>query len=76
MGAADFFNGGTGVKVGIGTPNPQTKLDVAGGDVYISSGGSGLILKTAGGFACYRLTVGGQGQSSTASITCPGSSGQ
>jgi hypothetical protein len=76
LGASDNFNGGTSVKVGIGTPHPQTKLDVASGDVYISGPGSGLILRTTGGgLSCAKLNVSPSGQISATLMNCPGSSG-
>jgi len=75
LGAADGYNGGTSVKVGIGTPQPSTRLEVAGGDLYVSSGNRSLILRTTGGFNCAKLAVNDQGQISATIITCPGSTG-
>jgi len=58
-------------KVGIGDPTPDALLEVAGGDIGISTQGNGLILKATDGATCYRVTVNNAGVLATASVTCP-----
>lgn len=60
-----------GGNVGIGTPNPNAKLQVTGGDAYVTTQGSGIILRATDGANCYRLTVNNAGTVSTALVTCP-----
>ncbi len=43
-------------NVGIGTVEPETKLQVTDGDIYLETIGSGVIIKDADG-NCYRITV-------------------
>jgi parallel beta-helix repeat protein len=57
-------------NVGIGTTAPGAKLQVTGGDVYVTTIGTGLILKSPNG-SCFRLTVSDSGALSTAAVTCP-----
>ncbi len=56
-------------KVGIGTDQPVSKLDVKGGDVNIEDIGSGVIMKSPDG-NCWRLTVSNTGQPVFTSIQC------
>ncbi len=58
-------------KVGIGTENPNAKLQVSGGDAAISSQGSGMILRATDGPNCYRVTVNNAGALAAALVTCP-----
>ncbi len=41
---------------GIGTPNPQERLQVENGDIYLSDVNSGVIMKSPNG-TCFRMTV-------------------
>jgi hypothetical protein len=74
---ARFFRAGTGdimtVKTngnfGIGTANPNTKLQIAGGSVYIANPNS-LIITSPNG-ACWFITVSNAGALSTISVACP-----
>lgn len=56
-------------NVGIGTNNPNTKLQVQGGSVYIANPNS-LIITSPNG-ACWFITVNNAGALSTISVTCP-----
>ena len=59
-------------NVGIGTAAPNAKLQVAGGDVAVSTQGKGLILKAVDGPNCYRVTVNNAGVlQPPALVTCP-----
>jgi hypothetical protein len=57
--------------VGIGTTLPKSRLDVNGGNVYVSSAGDGVILKSPNGVACAVLTINDTGSLIVAPITCP-----
>ena len=56
--------------VGIGTENPNTKLHVTNGDVFIEDIDKGVIMKSPDG-NCWRMTVDNSGNIKTESITCP-----
>jgi len=75
LGGVNGINGGKSVNVGIGTAQPATRLEVGGGDIYLSSAGTGIILKTVQGFNCVRLSVSSSFQLSVQSVNCPGNSG-
>lgn len=64
-----YFNGqNVGISTGV-TP-PSSRLQVAGGDVYVSDAGAGVILKSAGG-NCYRLGITNGGSATTTALACP-----
>ena len=58
------------LKVGISTTTPKAKLEVALGDVYVSSAATGMILKAPNG-TCWRVTVGNAGTLTSTSVVCP-----
>lgn len=58
-------------NVGINASNPQSRLQVAGGDVYVENIGSGVIMKSPNG-ACWRITVDNDGNLVRTRIACPG----
>jgi len=60
----------SGGSVGVGTAAPKSKLEVAGGDVYLSNSANGVILKSPNG-QCWRVTVGNTGTLTSTAITCP-----
>ncbi|MFD1315890.1 hypothetical protein [Namhaeicola litoreus] len=57
-------------KIGIGTIDPKSQLQVTGGDVYIENVNSGVIMKSPDG-NCWRMTVDNSGNPVFTSITCP-----
>ncbi len=61
---------GNGAKVGIGTSAPKRKLHVAG-DVFISSDGHGLVLKSPNGLTCAIITIDNAGALLTSVVACP-----
>ena len=59
-------------NVGIGDKTtPGAKLDVFGGDVYVSSAGNGIIFKSPDGSICKKLTIDNSGNPVWTTITCP-----
>jgi hypothetical protein len=62
---------GNGAKVGIGTSTPAEPLHVASGDVYVSTAGSGVIVKSPDGNTCARIGINNSGVLSAAPVTCP-----
>ncbi len=63
----------SGQNFGLGTSTPNSKLEVASGDVYISDINKGVIMKSPNG-SCWRGTVNNSGQLSFQETTCPESS--
>jgi len=73
LGSVNGTNGATSEpNVGIGTTTPQTKLQVANGDVYISLAGRGLILKSYTNLSCTLVRVDDSHQLFLSSVACPG----
>lgn len=62
-------NGNVGVGNFVSSP-PKARLDVKGGDVYISDITKGIILKSPNG-QCWRVTIDNTGNLIRTSITCP-----
>lgn len=69
-------NGSRNVYVGYPSPVafqaalPNARLNVANGDIYISSLGSGVIMKSPDG-NCHKVTVSSTGTLGTTGVTCP-----
>ncbi len=57
-------------NVGISEEDPQSKLHVVGGDIYVEGSANGVILTGASG-GCYRLSVDASGNVVATAITCP-----
>ncbi|HKH46652.1 MAG TPA: NosD domain-containing protein [Thermoanaerobaculia bacterium] len=57
-------------KVGVGTSVPGAKLQVASGDLYVSTVGNGVILRSPNG-SCFRMTVSNAGTLGAAAVACP-----
>lgn len=63
-----YFNG-QNVGISTGATPPSSRLQVAGGDVYVSDAGAGVILKSINGI-CTKVTVTDGGSLVTATSTC------
>lgn len=59
-----------GGNLGIGNNDPNSKLHVTGGDIYIENINSGVIMKAPNG-SCYRMTVSNAGTAVFTAIPCP-----
>ena len=57
-------------NIGIGTNQPEAKLEVTNGDVYVTDTNKGIILTAPDG-SCYRVTVANDGNLVSTLITCP-----
>ncbi len=66
-----LFNQG---NIGIGTPEPCSKLQVTDGDIFIEDINSGIIMKSPDG-NCWRISIDNNGNFVSTSITCPCNSG-
>jgi hypothetical protein len=64
-----YFNAGD--NVGIGTSAPVDKLQVSGGNVYLSSPAAGVILRSPDGSVCRKLAIANDGGLSTSPVSCP-----
>ena len=51
--------------------NDAARLQVAGGDVAVSTQVSGVLLRATDGASCFRVTVNNAGALSTAVVACP-----
>lgn len=57
--------------VGIGNlPTPNSRLEIADGDVYVNNSDYGIILKSPNG-NCWRVTIDNNGDFDRTNITCP-----
>jgi hypothetical protein len=63
-------NGNAYIGYYSGSAMPTAKLNIAGGDVYMSNIGSGAIMKSPNG-ACWRVKITNAGALTTESLTCP-----
>ncbi len=52
-------------------PAAGAKLDVYDGDIYVSSAGRGIILKSPDGSVCKKLTIDNSGNPVWTTVTCP-----
>lgn len=57
-------------KIGIGTANPKSQVQVKGGDIYLEDVNAGVIMKSPNG-NCWKLTVDNSGNPVFTTITCP-----
>ncbi len=57
-------------KIGIGTADPKSQLQVKGGDIYLEDVNAGVIMKSPNG-NCWKLTVDNSGNPVFTTITCP-----
>ena len=72
LGSIAGLNGaGATVNVGIGVSSPNSRLDVRGGNIYLGTGGQGIILKSPSGLVCRLLTIDNIGTVITTSLECP-----
>jgi prepilin-type N-terminal cleavage/methylation domain-containing protein len=69
--AGDLVTINNNGNVGIGTMGPNSKLQVTGGDVYVSTQGNGIILRDTDGTGCHRITVNSAGTITATAVTCP-----
>lgn len=61
----------SGGNIGIGATNPNAKLQVEGGNIYTSTAGNGLILKSPDGNTCQKVTIpNGGGNLVFTTVTC------
>jgi hypothetical protein len=63
--------GGNAVNVGIGTESPAARLQVVDGDVYASTAGKGVVVKSPDGTKCARIGIDDTGALSVTALTCP-----
>lgn len=60
----------SGSNVGIGIIAPTQALQVAGGNLYVSGPGNGLIMKAPNGVSCYMVTITNGGSLTSTSTPC------
>ena len=58
-------------NVGIGTTSPGAKLQVTGGNIYTSTAGNGLVVKSPDGNTCKTIGIDNAGAILLSAITCP-----
>jgi len=63
------YTSNSGVS-GSSEENPNSRLQIANGDVYLSDPESGVILKSPNG-QCWRLTVNNNGNFLSSPVECP-----
>jgi hypothetical protein len=71
LGAVPGSNGGSAVKVGIGTAAPSSKLEVADGDIFVSTPGRGVVLRVGNTGFCAVIVINSSGQLGTTPTPCP-----
>jgi hypothetical protein len=72
LGSINGVNGANAtVKVGIGTTEPQARLQVNQGDIYVGSPGQGIILKSPNGATCRKMTINNAGNPVSTAVPCP-----
>ena len=57
-------------RIGIGTSNPASQLQIADGDVYIEDINAGVIMKSPNG-QCWRVQINNNGEMVPTMVTCP-----
>lgn len=57
-------------NIGVGTDNPQARLQVEDGDIYLEEIGRGVIMKSPNG-NCWRVTIDNDGNFVKTVISCP-----
>ena len=58
-------------SVGIGTPAPKARLDVANGNILVSAPGQGIILKSPSGTTCKLISINDAGAMVLTTVACP-----
>jgi len=70
-GADENYGAYIGGKVGIGTEYPKAQLQVENGDVYASTAGQGLIVRSPDGTKCARIGIDNAGTLAVVALACP-----
>jgi len=70
-GADENYGAYIGGKVGIGTEYPKAQLQVENGDVYASTAGQGLIVRSPDGTKCARIGIDNAGALAVVALACP-----